>query len=236
MENLPTMYAIPGQHDMPLHNIDLIEKSAFWTMCIYGKIIPITGKEATPAENDIVLYGFPFGKKLEPLKKPLTGKRNIALVHDYFWIKGHSYRTATKKSHSSKFKELVKGYHTVIFGDNHKGFCTKLNNTHVINCGDLIRRKADEVHYEPQIGLICKSGNILIHEVDTAGDQIRNKEDELEKKYAKAGLDIRGLVRSLREKQNKTFDYFEAIEFFMEKYSIKHDVREIILEALNINE
>jgi DNA repair exonuclease SbcCD nuclease subunit len=179
LEYLPTMYAIPGQHDLPLHNMDLIEKSAFWTLSLAEKIIPVIQEEPIALENSIVLHSFPWGRKLKPLEDPIEGRFHVALVHDFFWIKGHTFQTASKNHRASKYKNKVKGYHAVCFGDNHSGFKIKLDDVPVLNCGTLMRRKSHEKEYRPRIGLLCKSGRILIHRVNIKGEYFRTVESAL---------------------------------------------------------
>ncbi len=229
----PEMYAIPGQHDLPNHNINLIEKSAFWTLVLADRIIPVITKEPVMAKNGIILHGFPFGIKLKHLKIKVKKKHHIAMVHDFFWRKGHTHPKASRNSHMSKFKKRVLGYDAVVFGDNHKGFKAKLNGVPIWNCGSLMRRKLDEKQYQPRIGLLCASGKIQTHWISRKNEKFKSLEEDFKGTSAGTTHDIVDILHGLREAQEHNFDYIEAVEFLLGRYSEKDEVRKILMEALN---
>lgn len=122
LQHLPKMYAIPGQHDLPLHNYDLIYKSAFWTLVETEKVQLLEPNHPYRVGKTI-LYGFPYGFPIKPLKNPEKDFLHIAVIHDYLWIEGSSYPNApTEKNVSKTYKNFV-GYDVIISGDNHQSFC-----------------------------------------------------------------------------------------------------------------
>lgn len=232
LNHLPHMYAIPGQHDLPLHSIDLIHKSAFWTLVLAERIEPIMQKDVE-IENDIVLHGFGWGKKIEPLHEDAAeGKYHVALVHDYIWTDGHSFKHAPLKHKAGKFKPLVKGYHAVAFGDNHIGFKTRLGGVPVYNCGGFMRRRIDEKRNIPRIGLLCKSGRILTHRLSIRGEKFIDTDMDMDGEMRSTPSDFTDFMNGLCELQEVGFDYIEAIEFIMKKSMIKNSVRKVLLEIL----
>jgi len=233
LQYLPEMYAIPGQHDLPLHNIDMIEKSAFWTLCLSDKIIPVINEEPVMTKNGVIVYGFPWGRKLKPLKKRIEGKFHVAIVHDFFWSKNHTHPKAPKSNHMSKFRDLVTGYDAVVFGDNHKGFKAKLNGVPVWNCGTMMRRNQDEKDYIPRIGLLCNSGKILTHGISTKNEKFKTVEEDYEGVCRMSTDDMADTLHGLKEAAQHNLDYAEALRFLMERYSVKNEVRKIIMEALD---
>jgi len=232
LNHLPEMYAIPGQHDLPLHNIELIQRSAFWTLALAGKIHPVMYGVPIMAERNLVLHGFPWGHPLKALEDETTKKYHVALVHDYLWVEFHSFPGAPEDHEASHFYDRVKGYHAVVFGDNHKGFKTLLGKTPVFNCGGLMRRKTDEKDYEPQIGLLCKSGHILIHKLNTNTDKFEEKEkiDGVRKKMGT--IDLEDFLCGLEELHHENYNFIEAMEYALKKRLVNNKVRKIILEAL----
>lgn len=230
---MPEMYATAGQHDLPLHNIDLIEKSAFWTLCLAGRIIPAITREPVMAGNGVIIHGFPWGRKLTALKKKVKGKYHVALVHDFFWRKGYTHPKAPRSQHMSKYKELAAGYHAVVFGDNHKGFKASLSGVPAWNCGTLMRRTEDDKEYLPRVGLLCASGKILTHSISYKNEKFKTLEEDFEGERRMSTNDMADLLHGLREAQAHNFDYVEAIEFLMERYSVENTVRKILMEALD---
>jgi hypothetical protein len=234
ISHLPKMYAIPGQHDLPLHNIKWITRSAFWTMVLVGKIVPIMHSSGIPIENNIVLHGFPFGAKLAPLEKK-TSKRHVALCHEYFWDADHTYSLdkAPKNQESQTYRTRVKGYHAVVFGDNHKGFKTTVGKTEILNCGALMRRKSDDEHNAPQIGLLCASGQIIIHKLNTSREMFTTLSEENVgiRKMLKSG-DVNTFISELYNLRHTTLDFLEALKESMDRKFIKNEVRMLIMNAL----
>lgn len=233
LKYLPEMYAIPGQHDLPLHNIGLIEKSAFWTLCLADRIIPVIQDEPVMAKGGVVVHGFPWGKKLTSLKKKIEGKYHVALVHEFFYKKGFEHPGAPVEQHISKYKKLVVGYHSVVFGDNHKGFKSTVSEVPVWNCGTLMRRKTDEKDYIPRIGLLCASGRILTHRVSIRNEKFKDKEEDMKGNWRKNTDDLGDFLHGLRQNCDKNIDYIEAVELLMKNYSVNNKVRKLLLEALD---
>lgn len=232
---LPKMYAIPGQHDLPLHNIDLITRSAYWTMVLVGKIIPVKYGFPMAAENDLVIHGFPWGttisSKAEEIKE--SSKKHVAICHQYFWQDSCSYTGAPEDQEASTYADKVRGYHAVAFGDNHKGFLTSIGGVSVLNCGGFMRRKSDEEEYQPQVGLLCENGQILIHKLRTSNEKfLTDEEDEEGLRKVLRANDMGDFLTGLTELQQKTFDFSQALEFAMREKMVSVEVRAMILEAL----
>ena len=136
IKNLPNrMWGIPGQHDLPLHNYDDINKSAYETLVLSNKIRYMHPGTPTIVENDtnnhkMIVFGFPYGSKIKTIKARTDEHIYVALAHEYVWIDGHNYTTAPDKN-QLKIKRgkyidgRWKGYDIVVYGDNHKGFISQ---------------------------------------------------------------------------------------------------------------
>ena len=231
LNHLPEMYAIPGQHDLPLHNIELIQRSAYWTLVLAGKIHNVPYGDSVMIENNIILHGFPYGFPIKALEEK-TKKYHVAIAHDYFWMDTHCYTGAPKGNNSTAYKDRVNGYDAVVFGDNHKGFLTDIDDVPIFNCGGLMRRSVDEKEYNPQIGLLCKSGQIIIQKLNILSDVFEEKE-ELRGVRGKLGrADLENFLYGLDDLQHKHFDFIEAIEYAIKSRQVDNKVKKIILEAL----
>lgn len=155
IKHLPECYAVPGQHDLPHHNYDDIQKSAYWTLVEAGKVIDLNPRDVGETDKGVFLYGFPWGKEITPLEGKRSGLR-VAVVHAYVWANADtSYPGAPADKKATVLGEKLKGYDASFFGDNHKGF--KVGN--LINCGAFQRRRADEKDYQPHVGLLYADGH-----------------------------------------------------------------------------
>jgi len=225
------MYAIPGQHDLPLHQYEDIGRSAYWTLVKAGKIQDI--KELTPIElSNFIICGFPFGSEICPLNYT-TDKLKIAIVHDYVWIPGHSYPDAPE---GKKFGKRIAGiqsgkyfgYDVIVYGDNHKGFIHQIEDTTIFNCGTLMRRKSDEIDYRPQVGLLLESGEVIPHYLDISKDKYLDTMDTVEK----PDLDIADFISGLEKLGKTALDFRDAMKQFLDRGETSVEAKEIILNAM----
>jgi len=223
----PFLYAIPGQHDLPYHNLEDIHKSAFWTLVKAGFVEYVTSPYQL---GSISVSGFPFG--VEPKRaKPTMGLLKVALIHRYVWVGKHSYPGAPTEQEAKGVASLYRGYDVLVFGDNHKGFDTHCGDTTVWNCGTFMRRKADEIAYQPRIGVLFLDGAIAEHELDISGEVIEKAEVGADLPEGTTA-DIDRLVSELMTLKWSIPDFADAISKVLDKKRVSKPVRTIILEAL----
>jgi len=221
MNHLPhNMFSIPGQHDLPNHNYNERERSAYWTLFKAGKIINLNFNfnNYVLCEESLHLYGFPFGTVVKPIisNVPKFGLK-IALIHKYLWIADHSYPGAPQESKlSSKLSKL--GYDVLVYGDNHKGFMVSTPKTTVFNCGTLMRRESDEVDYKPQIGLLYESGKIKPHFLDTSQDRYIESTENI---TPTEEMNMEELIEELKKLGETGLDFVTAVERFFKKHKTK---------------
>jgi len=230
IEFLPdNMYAIPGQHDLPNHQYSDIERSAYWTLVKAGKIQDISAEHFQFA-NDLRIWSFPPGFSIVP---PVNLEEfNIAVVHDYVWIPGHSYSNAPDEKRIKTYKNdygKQYGYDVIVYGDNHKGFSKKVGETTIFNCGTLMRRKSDEIDYQPQVGLLLESGEVISHYLDTSQDKYISAAEAIVKETLEMGEFMDEL-----EKLGKTaLDFVDAMKEYMHRAGrMSSEAKEIILNAM----
>jgi DNA repair exonuclease SbcCD nuclease subunit len=227
--NRPTIYAIPGQHDMPLHNMKKLKKSAYYTLILSGIIQPLS---SIPLEikSNVKITGFGYGKKIT--KPHNTDCVNISVIHEYNWIDGKGYKDAENKSKIGKHRKELLQYNTVIIGDNHKGFFTKINKTNIFNCGSLMRLHSDQKDYKPRIGILNENGKVDPYYLNISEDlfletEIKHKEDteETEKSLIRFFSEMKKLGHS-------TLDFVQALKYRIEKEDVTKPVKKIIQKII----
>jgi DNA repair exonuclease SbcCD nuclease subunit len=229
IDHLPPMYAIPGQHDLPLHNLADIEKSAFWTL-VKAKIItqvPLDGLTIGP----IRVYGFPWGAQVSA--PSILEKRSIkiALHHAYRWIKNCGYEGAPEESRLGVGKEIpYEGFDIVITGDNHIPFDLHYEKTkrYIFNCGSFYRRKSDERH-QPRVGLIRDNGTVKAHYLDCSKESFVPT-DKPETPTAQPHL--AEFLKTVRDLSTATLDYGDLLRQAADKIGADPAVRAILEGAL----
>lgn len=228
------MFAIPGQHDLPNHQYDDIHRSAYWTLVKAGKIKNIRPDEIMIVNKHLVLYGFPPGYEIKPCTEKMDIEEDntilVAVVHDYVWVGGCSYPNAPADRQLSRKLEQLKSYDVVVYGDNHKGFLAKNTPTEIFNCGTLMRRKSDEIDYEPQVGLLLANGLVVQHRLDISKDKYITKAEE----QFNASLEMGDFFDELEKLGKTSLDFVEAMKEFLHVHGGKTsaEAKQIILDAM----
>lgn len=236
IENLPdAVYAVPGQHDLPNHVYRDIERSAYWTLVQAKKIIDLKpGKPTIRMDGDLVMYGFPWEHPILPHDPNNYGSSvKLAVVHSYIWNGNTTgYHGAPKEKMVSGYLKNLDGYDAAVFGDNHIGFhlktASKSGPIHIFNSGGFIRRKSDEVDYNPQIGALLKDGSILPIPLKCDKDEfdLTHKEDD-----AEVVLDPE-LVQAVNKIGDRAEDFTSFLRRLMDNESVRRGVKEVVLSCL----
>lgn len=227
LENLPDMYAIAGQHDLPLHNLEEIEKSAFWTLVKANKIKLLNLEKY---EDDyLIVTGNHYGQEQY---KVYPGKKiKVHLMHKYIWKKGYSYPNAPEEGNINKLSKNLKNnkIDIYVYGDNHKGFIDKINDITIFNCGGFMRRKSDEVDYKPHIGLLTSNKEIILYYLDTSNEKYLKLNNT---KLKTEEFDMTDLSEELKKLDTENFDFKEAVKNYFNSNNISKEIKNIILEAM----
>ena len=237
---LHSFFAIAGQHDMPEHNIENMYRSAYETLALSKKIIDLDEGELEPLEN-FNLHVFPFGEKIQSVSNKKINKRlkNIAIVHDYVWSGKHKYPKAPtnkniniQRADTNKFiNNKLYGYDVIVYGDNHKGFLTKVGNTTIFNCGTLMRRKSDEIDYKPQVGLLYSDGTVEPHYLDISKDKhltIEQGKDLIEQ----STIDFRRFAKEMASLGDTELDFKEMWKQYCQINKVSKVIDNIVWDAM----
>lgn len=234
--HVPFMYAIPGNHDLPLHNYDDLKKSAYATLC-HAKTIQNIPANPLCVENRIILHGFPCTKPLEPNLTKDYGNEfyHLAVVHEYLWVGKNKFPDAPEERRYGKVQPLLEKYHSAVFGDNHKGFLVDNSETHwpsVLNCGGFMRRNSDQKDYQPTIGLLHRSGAITRYFLDISKDKMLDL--GIDEKYLeeRPEFDMTKFMQEIMELGASAFDFTESVKQFIATHQVSPEARVILKRAI----
>jgi hypothetical protein len=238
IDNLPEIYAVPGQHDLPNHNLEDIGKSAFWTLVKTGKIhylkpeVPEVYRFPFTPNKGLSIHGFPFGSKLTNLTKTLPGFLHVAVIHSYCWKGNNRLPNAVGKQHVNYFRNKLKGFHAAVVGDNHRGFLSATGELPIIyNSGGFIRRKSDEIEYQPRIGLLHSSGRITQKRLATSKDVFNS----IETKFFMGGEteEANEFINELKSLGDHEVNFSEKIkQFLAADETICEETKRLVLQSL----
>ena len=233
LDELPEMYAVPGQHDLPHHRYSDIKSSAYWTMVKAGKIKNL--EHGKPVEEDgLVLHGFPWNSELTHCSATDL-YIHIAVVHKYIWMDDStSYVGASEANHIEVIMKDLKDFDVMLFGDNHKGFIYEgSNGRKVVNTGGFMRRKKDERAYQPSMALLYGDGRVERWALDCGRDTYLEEEGSrlLQGQTVDDKLNLSDFIAELEDLSGEELDFTSALRLYCENNDIDEQTREIILES-----
>lgn len=172
MQHLAGWYVLPGQHDLPHHRYDLIEKSAYWTCAATaGGFFNLEKDGVYDLPGGLTVYPFPWGCEVTPPENPKGGRVHLAVIHAYVWGKADdAYPDAPADAQLPAWRTRLAGYTAAVFGDNHRPCEGRTGGCLAFNPGSLMRRYTDQADHKPSVGLLRADGTITRHYLSTAGE------------------------------------------------------------------
>lgn len=199
------VYIIPGQHDLPNHDVQRIGDSGLGALIsaqvvsplFFDKLGTIRAEIVSVNKNTIELVGFSFNAEIKDIDMfENKADRKIAVVHTMvindkkLWAQQSSYSLAT---HMLRKYD----YDCIVSGDNHNPFVTEYKGKILVNCGSLSRQRSDQIHHKPRVYLYYAETNTVEPvyipiDPDAVSVKFRNSEveqDERLERYVEA-LDV----------------------------------------------
>jgi hypothetical protein len=235
IKNVPKMYAVPGQHDLPHHVQKDLHRTAYGCLVEAGVICNVKyGKPQHCYVGDIRVHGFPWGTPITKLEKKETGVLDIALAHQFVWVKGKGYKGADPEAKIARRGKVIDSYDFAVFGDNHIPF----KSGRAVNNGTFMRRNATEVNQRPMVSLLYDAGLIKLHQLETPDlDEFIDMAEgfDLAGKFVDSALDLahdlNGFTDKLSELNTTAFDFVGALKRYCDREGITDNVRAAIMEA-----
>lgn len=147
------MVVTPGQHDLPAHSLENIERSGIHVLGESGKITLLSPDRGLKhVERDIEIHSFPWGVELKNTKR--TSRVKVALVHKLVYKGAEPFPGAEKEGGTAKqiIKQLS-GFDLVVTGDNHVTFSERVGDTLLVNPGSFMRTTATQFDHKPCVFL-----------------------------------------------------------------------------------
>lgn len=229
LKTMPEIHAIPGQHDLPLHNYDDIRKSAYWTLVEAGKI-----KNLFPGKlyrkGDLLIQGFPWNYEITPIEDT-SDLITLAVIHSYCWKGKCKYPGADDKEKIGAYKKQLAGFDCAVFGDNHIGFSGICGDCEVINTGSLMRQKSDQREYKPRVGLLLRTGEIEEYYLGISHDAFQKKQDL--GFLAEDEVDMEELIKELEQLGDASLNFKQSIETYCKKNKVSKNTKKVLLSVLD---
>ncbi len=206
IRHMPFVYTIPGNHDLPNHNLKLLKKSGLWTM-----------ERAKKVEILSVKLGEPYSFSLDGYL--------IGVIHRLI---NHSESSSTARSVLKEYKD--KQFDLMLSGDNHKSFSFRNKRSLLINPGSISRQTADQVDHVPHVVLWdAVKGTTKTLDVPIDGEIISRKHL---KRVKDRNERMEAFVSKLDTGDSVELDYDLNMKHYFEKNRTRQSAREMVWESM----
>lgn len=227
IEHLPdNMIVIPGQHDLPQHNIELLDKTGLFVLEKAGKVKILSEGQSINIGNSVLIYGYPYGSKLQETKENSCIK--AAMCHILTWMKIRPFPGCEAKDGKSLLKKL-KGFNLVLVGDNHRSFVVK-NDRILVNPGSIMRMTADQVDHRPCVYLWYAETNTVEPVYLPIKQNVITREHITRQKQRDERIDA--FISRLDDEWEAAVSFEENLERFAKANKIRESVMNIITQAI----
>jgi DNA repair exonuclease SbcCD nuclease subunit len=213
------IYSIIGNHDMPNHNIDSMEKSGLQTL-FDTKIIHRIRFQAD--------WNFFKKKPTLPLKHR---NKNINFAH-IMTYKGKSPWPGCTDPECHELFDWFPDADLIITGHNHKTFTAKKGKQLLVNPGSLTRQTADQIDHKPCVFLYdSKQHKLKKHYLDIKENVISREHLNVVK--AKENR-INAFIEKLKHGWDAGLSFEENIERGIKENKIPKRIQQIIYDWMQL--
>lgn len=150
LQNLPHLYVVPGQHDLPAHSFEEFHRSGLGVLEAAEKITLVT-KDGLDFKG-FRAYGFGWNDEFFPIEE--SDIPTVVMMH-YFVYSGDKtpFPGLTIANHTSHIFSIFKNANLILTGDNHQSFFIKKGKNLLVNCGSILRTTAKQINHIPTLCL-----------------------------------------------------------------------------------
>lgn len=211
-----SLYVLLGNHDLPYHSVENIERSAGNLLLGSTDIYPLS---ALPIDG--VSAGH-FGEE--------TGDGKIIFKHVLCFPNEEDLPPDVDALCAKDLLEEYRGAKWIFTGDYHRNFHYSKGGRHVVNPGCLMRQAADMKEYKCGVYVVDIGEETVdfveIEDKDCfVDDEYILKENEREER-------IGAFVDKLRETKQVSLDFIANVNKAIEENEIEADVRDVLLELV----
>lgn len=147
IKHLPDQfYSVAGQHDLPQHNMSLINKSGIYTLVEASKLVLLDECHWGQIPNKGSWYFEEFDCHL--------------LVWHHLTYITTPFPGATGGQAEGLLRKYKK-FPIILCGDNHQSFYTEYEGRLLVNPGPITRQTADQIDFQPRVALWYADTNTI---------------------------------------------------------------------------
>lgn len=222
------MISVAGNHDLPYHSLEEMNRSAFGVLVTAGKI-RLADPLGIMADSSLRVHGFSWGQDISPLSRKEDDCAHVLLAHKYVCSdKTTGYVGVSDSEKYAQWKKLFATYDAVHLGDNHtywkRGTC--------FNPGSFYRRTVDDK--APVVGLLHKNGKrfrVDPSPLKTAELDVIDYDVKEAVKFT-PNEEVAEFIQSLRHSSESKLNYTTALKEFIKKEKTPESVSDLLLQAV----
>lgn len=220
-------YCIAGNHDLPQHNFELINRSGLGVLYECGWL-PFVCENTTTKLDGIQLHYFPWNIPFKPA--PEDGWIHVAIVHHMVYQgRRKPWPGCTSPSGKGLVSQL-EGYDLIVSGDNHQAFTEKHGHTLLVNPGSMMRMTAAQIDHKPRVYLWYADENIV------EPVYLPINEDAVVISHIEKALDVDArmdaFVAQLKDDFELTLSFEKNVEIFMQQNETPKPVQDEVWAAV----
>lgn len=222
-------HTIPGNHDLPSHNLELLDKSGLGVLDAAGAVSIHLEPWHEAGVADI--YPFPWGVELKPVatvrRRGVAPKVAICHIMTY---SGESPWPGCQDMDALSLLKYMEGFALVLTGHNHKPFVAEHEGRLLVNPGSLMRSSSDQADHKPRVYLWYAEDNhvepvfVPIEEGVVSREHIEVVENRDER--------IDAFVSRLSGDFEISLSFERNLEEFFSKNRIRQGVKDIVWDAV----
>ncbi len=223
IDNLPdNFYTIAGNHDLPQHRIEDIDKGSLGVL-IKSKKIKLVNYEYIDTDK-VGIYGFNYDELNEKYNLE-NDTIKIALIHEFISIDKFPGSITP-----DELCQKLQGFDYIFCGHNHTNFEKQVGKTKVVNIGSMLRMDADQINYKPAYYVMYEDFTIEKRYFDIQDNVIDRKYiDDKNKTNEK----LEAFISSLNGKYEISNSFKNNIENYLKENNIDEGIKNKIYEVLN---
>lgn len=232
MDHLPkNFYSVAGQHDLPQHSLDLIDKSGIYTLQRAGKVyfLPECHWGQEPTVGAFIKQKIDVTSIADSLPQYLEVGHNILIWHHMVWQGKKLWPGQTDPSAKATLRKYSQ-YQLILTGDNHNPFVEEYEGRLLVNPGSMMRMTADQVDHRPRVYLWYAGDNTVepvylpIEQGVVSRQHIERQEQRDER--------IDAFVSRLNEDWNVELDFEKNLRRFAETNQVRQPVMDIVYKSI----
>lgn len=227
-----SIYIIPGQHDLPYHELNKWKESGIGVLNFSNIINVLIKKPIHFISNDektmIRIIPCPYNLKISTKKYPKED-RNILVTHRMIIDKPLWPGQKAKTGYQLLKKYPM--YDAILSGDNHQSFIHRYENRILVNSGSLMRTTTEQKNHKPKAYLYYAKRNTVCPVYIPIEKNVINTEHIKEKKNREKRIESYiSYIEKLKHKKKYPIilSFKKNINSYLDKSNHKKPVKKLV--------